>query len=204
MDVARPASVVMAPGTAAVLHALAGTTRPVGIRELGRIAGVSPNRAHQVIRTLAEHGLVTVEDHAALRLCQLNRTHLLAEPVMALVDLRRRLFEFLTEEISSWEAHPLHASVFGSAARGDGDTSSDIDLLVICRDDVDEETWDEQLYESGRRIYAATGNEPAWFSITTSDLARAVETDEPVVRDWQRDAVHLVGQRLTTLLRQVA
>ena len=205
MDMARPGAVILPAGTEAVLRALAGTDSPMGVRHVARVAGVSPNRAGQVLSHLAEHGLVLVQEHGAGRLCRLNRSHLAADAVVALVDLRGRLVTFLRDELASWVRQPRHASLFGSAARGDGDTRSDLDILVV-RDvsPADEEAWEAQLYDSGERIFAATGNRPAWFAISTSDLERAVTAAEPIVSEWQRDNVPLAGQRLGTLLRRIA
>jgi nucleotidyltransferase-like protein len=176
----------------------------MGVRQVARVAGVSPNRAGQVLAHLAEHGLVLVEEMGAARWCRLNRSHLAADAVMALVELRGRLIEFLRTEIGSWATPPVHASLFGSAARGDGTTGSDIDILVISEVRGADERWDAQLYDSGLRIVAATGNRPAWFSITLEGLDRAVAAGEPVVAEWRRDGVHLAGRRLKALLRRVA
>ena len=102
---------------------------------------------------------------------------------------------------------PLHVSLFGSAARGDGDTTSDLDLLVIRPDtpqDDDDDIWDEQLFASGERVVAATGNLAAWFVTTPADLRRAVDAGEPVIGEWRRDGIHLAGRRLEALLREAA
>lgn len=204
MDVGRPGALLVPEGTEAVLRALVGTDAPMGVRQVARVAGVSPNRAGQVLSHCAEHGLVVVEEHGGARLCRLNRSHLAAEMVAALVGLRGRLLSFLRAEIASWAVPPRHASLFGSAARGDGGTGSDLDILVVRREGDAGDHWEGQLFESGERIFAATGNRAAWFPITTSDLQRAVEAEDPIVPEWQRDASHLAGQRLTTLLRRVA
>ena len=96
-------------------------------------------------------------------------------------------------------------SLFGSAARGDGHTRSDLDLLVVRTDrKKDEEAWERQLYDSGERILAATGNQAAWFVTTPADLRRAVQVGEPIVGEWRRDVVHLAGRRLDPLLREAA
>lgn len=176
----------------------------MGVRQVARVAGVSPNRAGQVLAHLAEHGLVQVEEHGAGRFCRLNRSHLAADAVLILVGLRGRLIDLLRAEIASWPDPPLHASLFGSAGRGDGGTGSDLDLLVVRGDESSGEDWDGQLYDAGARILAATGNRPAWFSITRADLGRAVAAGEPLVAEWQRDGVHLAGQRLKSLSRRVA
>jgi hypothetical protein len=207
MDVGRPAAIIMPAGTEAVLRVLAGTDGSLGVREVARLADVSANRASQVLGGLAEHGLVLVENRGAGRLCRLNRSHLATEPLLALVGLRSRLLDFLRSEVESWHRRPLHVSLFGSAARGDGTTGSDLDLLVIRSDrrsDTDDERWDQQLFDSGERIAAATGNRAAWLIITPSDLRRAVKSMEPIVGEWRRDGIHLGGRRLEALLRDAA
>lgn len=204
MDVARPAALLLPAGTEAVLRALAGTDAPLGVREVARVAGVSANRASQVLSELADHGVVLVSEHGGVRLCRLNRDHLATEPLLSLVELRARLLAFLRGEIRSWSRRAAHASLFGSAARGDGGTRSDLDLLVVRPDDADEEMWGAQLYDSGTRILTATGNRPAWFVTTPGELRRAVKAGEPIIAEWRRDTVHLAGRRLEQLLREAA
>ncbi|MGH8998748.1 MAG: helix-turn-helix domain-containing protein [Acidimicrobiia bacterium] len=207
MDVGRPAAILLPAGTDAVLRVLAGTDNSFGVREVARLAGVSANRASQVLSDLAEHGLVAVEERGAGRLCRLNRSHLAAEPLLALVGLRARLLELLRSEVGSWARRPMHLSLFGSAARGDGTTASDLDLLVVRpdrRSDAEDERWDQQLFDSGERLMAATGNRAAWLVTTPSDLRRAVKAGEPIVTEWRRDGIHLAGKRLDVLLREAA
>jgi len=192
-------------GTEAVVRALAGTDAALGVREVARIAGVSANRASQVLTNLVEHGLVLVDERGGGRLCRLNRDHLAAGPLIGLVDLRARMIEFLRHEVGSWRRQPAHVSLFGSAARADGDTRSDLDLLVVRSDDAaDDEVWDEQLFDSGERIRAATGNRTAWFLTSPAGLRRAVQAGEPIIGEWRRDGVHLAGRRLDRLLAEAA
>ena len=201
----RPAAIVLPAGTEAVIRVLAGTDGPLGVREVSRLAGVSANRASQVLSELAGHGLVAVEDRGAGRLCRLNRAHLAADPLLALVGLRGQLLDFLRSEVTSWSRRPVHASLFGSAARGDGTTASDLDLLVVRpngRSEAESEAWENQLFASGERIISATGNRPAWLVVTPSDLRRAVRAEEPIIAEWRRDGIHLAGRRLETVLRE--
>lgn len=204
MDLSDPSGVVLPHSTSAVLRVLAGTTTPMPIRQVARLAGVSHARANQVIGKTAEHGLVTVERAGTANLCSLNRLHLAADAVVALVTLRAGLVELLKREVNTWEISAEHVSLFGSAARGDGSTSSDLDILVISRGDVDDQAWEEQLAVSGDSIRSATGNHVAWFSIGEDDLGRSVDADEPVVESWLREGVHISGVRLQTILRRVS
>jgi predicted nucleotidyltransferase len=62
---------------------------------------------------------------------ELNREHVAAEVAIALAGLRTELWARFRKELGSWRIKPLYAAVFGSAARGDGDEASDIDLLLV-------------------------------------------------------------------------
>lgn len=206
MDMSEPASVVLAPGTAAVLRALAGTERSFTMRRLAWVAGVSTNRARQVVLRLAEHGLVLLEEQGPSTLCKLNRDHLACTAVIQLTQLRATLLQLLHSEIAGWAVLPEHASLYGSAARGDGDTTSDLDILVIRpgRLDDDDESWRDQLFGAEERIHAATGNHVSWLDISLTDLRRAIHAGEEILNEWEQDSLRLSGTDLRALLREVA
>jgi predicted nucleotidyltransferase len=147
-----------------------------------------------------------VEEHGGSKLTRLNRAHLLAPAVLDLAQVRARLIALLKAEISTWALPPLHASLFGSAARGDGTTASDLDILVLRSDNVetDDEPWASQILDSGLRIRRATGNEVSWFDVITTHLHRAITKKEPLISEWRRDAIQLAGQGLRTVLTKAS
>jgi hypothetical protein len=65
------------------------------------------------------------------RVHQLNREHVAAPVADVLANLRVELWKRMRDEIGNWRPAPLYACVFGSAARGDGDVDSDVDLLLV-------------------------------------------------------------------------
>lgn len=205
MDWREPASAVMSHGTAAVLRGLAGATEPFSVRELAKLTGISPTRARQAVTRLAEHGLVTTDSRSGALFVTLNRDHLATEPSVALANLRPRALDKLRAEITGWGNPPLHASLFGSAARGDGGTGSDLDVLVVHSPlaSADQDPWDDQLARSGTAIASWTGNWVSWFQVSQDDLRRMLHASEPVLADWRRDAITLFGPTLPMLLRDL-
>jgi predicted nucleotidyltransferase len=205
MDLADPARVVMTPAAAATLRALAlAPDAHFTMRQLARVAGINHTTARAVVNRLVEHGLVVTEPAGRAVLCSFNQAHLAADAVSALVTLRTRLLRALADEIGTWPTAPLHASVYGSGARGDGSTRSDLDLLVVRPDLLDieaEDEWEDQLAASSGRLRLMTGNPVSYLDTTRAGLHEAVIAGEPILGSWRRDAVHPLGRRLDTLLR---
>lgn len=98
-------------------------------------------------------------------------------------------------EISEWEIAPAHASIFGSAARGDGDTRSDIDIFVVrsARVSEDDPRWRAQLERLSDHVYAWTGNHLGLSEVSAADLRRLRRERPPVVEELRRDAITLAG-----------
>ncbi|NDL60385.1 nucleotidyltransferase family protein [Phytoactinopolyspora mesophila] len=202
MDVSRPELLALQPGTAGVLRVLSGADAAFTMRSIARLAGVSHTHVGRIIGSLVEQGVVYDEVQGASRLCRLNWSHLATGPLVELIRLHSRMIDLLRAELTSWELRPEHASLFGSAARGDGDTSSDLDILLVRTDGVegDHPTWRTQLYEAAERIRTATGNHVAWFDISRPELQLAVDQGEAVIEEWRRDAVPLAGVELDEVL----
>lgn len=90
---------------------------------------------------------------------------------------------------------PAHVSIFGSAARGDGDTESDIDLFVVRRLNVDASNprWREQLDRLTTDVYRWTGNHLAISEVDERQLRRLRREHPPVVDAVGADAITLFG-----------
>lgn len=132
MDVSRPISAVAPSLEGEVLQTLAGTTMAMTGRQVALLTGrKSHSGVLDALHRLADQGLVDRAELNRALLFSLNREHLAAGPVLKLAGLRAELVARLRREIEGWEIAPIHASLFGSTARGDGDSRSDIDLFVV-------------------------------------------------------------------------
>ncbi len=203
MNIAHPIRGLIPTLDAPVLEVLAGTTRLLSGREIHRLAGTGSHRGVQlVLGRLVEQGIVLAERHRNAVLYAANRQHLAWPALESLVRLRLALRVRLTEEIKGWHIQPLHASLFGSTARGDGDSTSDIDLLIIRPDDPgrDVEEWDEQVDRLREFVRAWTGNRCQPFDISQERLAEHVAAHDALVDAWLTDGVHLVGASLPDLM----
>lgn len=196
VDVARPYAAV-APGIEGeALVVLAGTTAPLTGRQIARLVrrGTSPSVSAALGR-LVEQGLVHRQEAGRAYLHTLNRDHLAAPVVERLAGLRAELLRRLRDRIGRWEPAPLHASMFGSAARADGDTTSDIDLLIVRPRDVDEDdaSWRAQLDALGESVLAWTGNHAGIVELGEADLTELRRNPPAILGDLRADAIDLAG-----------
>ncbi len=135
-------------------------------------------------------------------LYELNRDHLLARTVEQMAGARAELVRRLRDAIDVWEVPPVHASLFGSAARGDGDASSDIDLLIVRPADVDPDDvrWRGQVDGLADLVRRWTGNNAGIAEVSEAELPRLRKDHPPVVEEVSEDAVDLAGEATRKLL----
>jgi predicted nucleotidyltransferase len=202
MDVSRPHAAVASGIDTDVLVALARTTRPLSGRRVAELVGHSQRGVLAVLDRFVDHGLVLRTAAGRALMHELNRAHLAAPAVELLAGMRTELLRRLRDALGEWEVPPVHASMFGSAARGDGDTSSDIDLFVVRPAGVDEEApaWRAQIQDLTQQVQSWTGNQLAVIEQGASDLRRLRRSTPPVLKELRRDGIDLAGAPLRELL----
>jgi predicted nucleotidyltransferase len=202
MDVSHPYKAVCPSLDGDVLKVLAGTTRGLTGREVALLTGrTSHSGVLAVLNRLTEHGLVTRVDLNRAFLFTANREHLAWPAVETLVGIRNVLLDEIKQEVDAWRVAPIHISLFGSTARGDGSAASDIDLFVVRPRSVDGEDarWREQFDELQRKIYRWTGNEPDIQEVSEERIRRLVADDRPLVGRLRADAIVLTGPPIAAL-----
>lgn len=204
MDLTRPWALVRSPIDMDVLLVLRRTTRPLTGREVARLVPTaSQPTVNASLRRLSEEGLVRAEEAGNAYLYTFNREHLGAPAIELLADIRSELERRLREEIAGWEIPPVHASIFGSAARGDGDTRSDIDIFVVRPRRVSEgdARWRQQLERLSDHVHDWTGNHAGLAEVSAGDLRRLRRERPPIIDDVRRDAITLAGAQPDELFR---
>jgi hypothetical protein len=202
MNLAKPYEALSVGVDADVLVVLASSTMPRSGREVARRAGRSATGAQRVLDRLVEHGLVHRLEAGRSLLYTLNRSHLLAPLVEQMADVRVGLIQRLRDAVGSWRISPAHASLFGSAARGDGGTGSDIDLFLVrpVAADVDDPIWSEQVDDLAESVREWTGNNAGIVEVSEEELGELRRDPPPVIGQLRRDAVDLGGDSARKLL----
>lgn len=157
-----------------------------------------------MLERLVEHGIVFRERAGRAWLYSLNRDHLAAPAIIELTELRALLVDRLRADLAAWDEPALAAVLFGSAARGDGDLDSDIDLLIVRPEGVDEEyaTWRAQLDRLSDRVLAWTGNHAGIVEVGAEELGDLIDRAPPVLESIRAEGIDLAGTRIGRLLRR--
>lgn len=127
-----PTRAVTATLDGPVLAVLASAGKPMTV---GEVAALTPRGSEIGVRKslarLVEQGIVRATEMGRNRVHELNREHVAAPVAEVLAGLRLSLWKRFRVTLGAWNPRPAYGCVFGSAARGDGDARSDIDLLLV-------------------------------------------------------------------------
>ena len=119
----------------------------------------------------------------------LNRDHLAAKPILGLVGLRAQLVERLTNALAGW-SNLAGGWLFGSAARGDGDSTSDIDLLLVA-DHTPDEAWEATCADLTTQVQAWTGNPTQLVEHTRKSFTALLRRRNPLIAALRSEGIPL-------------
>ncbi len=182
-----------------VLSVLAKAGHPLTVGEIAQQAARgSEIGIRRSVARLVEQGLVTATQMGRNLVHELNRDHVAAPAAALLADLRLELWKRLRDTLSGWAEKPVHAAVFGSAARGDGGPDSDIDLLLVHQhfpgDETPQVTTPGWVTFLGALAAVVTGTSASYSSSVpdTKVWHTSVDTLHRSVLRWTGNPLHAV------------
>ena len=191
----------VAPGVrGALLQVLARLEQPVTRRQLAAAASVAAGNASAVIEDLIRAGLVNETVAGRSSMVALNRNHLAAGPLVELAGLRGELIRRLRERLSQWP-DLKGAWLFGSVARGDADSQSDIDLLIVAHD-LEAPDLHSLVVQLQADVRSWTGNDVQLVEHTPESWRKLVRSKNPLVEQMRSDGVSLTGDTAALLKRR--
>lgn len=204
MDLSSPLATVTPTFDAGVLQVLAATTAGCTAAEVHRRLGYgSDEGVRKVLARLVGQGVVLVETIARYPVYLLNREHVAVRHIEALTMVRDEIVENIRKEVVGWAVQPSHVGLFGSFARGSADSDSDIDVLLVRPDALDEDTWLAQVDNLERRVLAWTGNDAQIIDLAPATLGEMARNGDPLVDSWRGEDIHVHGERFLDLLRRL-
>jgi predicted nucleotidyltransferase len=178
-----------------VLAVLASAGKPLTV---GEVAAQTPRGSEIGVRRslarLVEQGIVQATQMGRNRVHVLNREHVAAPIADLLASLRLEVWRRLRAKLASWKVKPLYACAFGSAARGDGGSGSDIDLLLVHAPFPGESDPIRQSATLGRQL-AGLAAELTTIQLSDKEVARwhrQVDQLHHEVRSWTGNPLQVV------------
>jgi predicted nucleotidyltransferase len=202
MDLSRPYLALTSRVDGAVLQGLHRTTASLTGRQVARLAGASQPAVQAALSRFVEHGLVLASEAGKAYLYVLNRDHVAIPAVDAMLGMRAAVIERIRSMVKGWTLPALHVSVFGSMARGDGGTESDIDILIVRADgiDMENEMWRRQVSDLENAINRWTGNRAAPVEVDLNDVLEMARQKRRLIGDIRRDGIFVAGWPLEGLI----
>jgi nucleotidyltransferase-like protein len=196
MDFAHPLGTVTPTLDGDVLKVLAGADAEFTAARIARLIPEGSERGvRKVLDRLVREGTVRMNQSAPVRLFSLNRDHLAADAIICLSSLRVQLVERLASAVGTWSVKPVAAALFGSAARDAASPDSDVDILIIRPrgQSPGSPPWGDQIAELQAAVTRWTGNDARILEFGAEELAGAIPSREPVLREAMRDGLFVHG-----------
>jgi len=159
-------------------------------REVSRLIGFSPTHTISNLRELEALGLV-LEQHAGnTDLYQLDSQNSAVDGVLApIFSWESGLFDELAQMfVDRLGSELVSLRLFGSAARGDEEPSSDVDLLIVLTDGSDPERMEDLVAEVDLEAMRKLGCPVSTIPVTESEYARKVKGRRGFWKDIPRES----------------
>lgn len=157
-------------------------------REAQRLAGVrSMSGAGRALRDLTDLGIVTRARAGGTYIYSLNRKHVLTHSLSGLFRAEERQFDTLREILhaalhsATPERMVLSVVLFGSLARGEAKPDSDVDLLVVVRQEGAINAIREALLQADREMRERLGMRGSPYVITRDRAKTRVADGDPLM-----------------------
>lgn len=200
MELHRPLATIAPTLDADVLAVLVRGDRAFTGREVARLVPERSQRGiHNALARLVAQGVVTREHAGPAHQYRLNREHLCAPHIEAIVRIRTEFDRRVAELVDGWELPAELVALFGSAARGEMHADSHLDVLVIGPTDDPTGRWDAQTEQLARRIQSWTGNDCRVLEMGPREVRARITTD-PLLATIKREGQVIYGSR-TALTR---
>ena len=201
MDFKQPVEAVIPGAQGKILAVLVETATELNLRTIARLAGVSVAQTSRILPALVALGLVERREAPPSALFRFVHDHLASQAIALLARARDRVIDELGQTAAALDPAPVSIVVFGSFARGDADAHSDIDVVVVRPEAIDEDDdrWRRELENWCHNAKRLTGNSIEVFEIAEDEITERLSGQGAVWRDVTRDGVTVFGAAVDQL-----
>ena len=184
-----------------VLGVLSRTETEMTIRTLANLAEASPQQATVIVTHLVDIGVVSRREAGSSSLVRLERENEAARVVLALARLSESTMDRLADAARHVEPAPVSLIVFGSFARGEADTESDLDILAVRSSQVaaDDNEWIDALGRWEVDARKIVGNPVNMMVVSFDEVPALLRRRSGPWQTIAREGIPLLGSPLSAL-----
>ena len=201
MDFIRPIEAVVPGAQGRVLAVLAETTADLNLRTIAQLADVSQAQASRLLPDLVALGVVERREVPPSSLFRLVPEHVASQALLALARSTDAVLDEMRRLADALPHPPVSVIVFGSFARREADTDSDIDVVVVRPSDVgeDNELWSASLEAWRTDVRRLAGNPVEILEVSEDEASAKLAGRGQVWADIRRDGRVVYGRTIDEL-----
>lgn len=194
MNLTNPGADLFGAARAAVLRVVARVDVPLSGRRIHQLTGNASLRTTQnELNHLTAVGLLHRQRVGPAYTYILNRKHALWPAIEMILSTPRNL----TDELSSLARETLRpyatrVDLYGSLARGEAGTESDVDVVIIWDPETARGPRDDARFAFTQAVERFTGNETQVLALEPTELEALRAQDDPLWLSIARDSVPLL------------
>ncbi len=202
--VRRPLNVLLgSPSHIAILRALNTSSAGLTGRQIARLAEVAVQATHDALSRLEAAGLVRWRPAGSAHVYELNRDHFLFRngilPLLeAEAEFRSRIRAVLRQALTG---HVVSAAIFGSTARFEDRPDSDLDLLLVFKNQKAKEKGIPNLDQVSERLRREFGVRLSSLAQTHGEFMQGYRRGGSFHRQVAGEGETIAGQELSELVR---
>lgn len=199
VDFVRPIEAIVPGAQGRVLAVLAETTAELNLRTIAQLAGISQAQASRLLPDLVALGVVERREVPPSSLFRLVPEHVAAQALLALARSTDTVLDEMGRLAAALPHPPVSVIVFGSFARREAETDSDIDVVVVRPAEIDEDddAWSASLEAWRHDVRRLAGNPVEVLEVSADEAATKLAGRAQLWADIRRDGrvVHGLGLR---------
>jgi predicted nucleotidyltransferase len=185
----RPIEAIVPGAQGRMLAVLAETTAELNLRTIARLAGISQAQASRLLPDLVALGVVERREVPPASLFRLVPEHVASRALLALARSTDTVLAEMGRLAEALPRPPVSVITFGSFARREAEVDSDIDVVIVRPDEVDEDDdgWSASLEAWRRDVRRLTGNPVEVLEVSADEAATKLGSRAQVWADIRRE-----------------
>ena len=199
MNLSDAGADLLGSSEASALRVLARVREPLSGRDVARRAEISPSTMRRALERLGRIGVVSARPARHATLYQVNRDHEMWAGIESILAAPARVESEVARLVEQTMGDRATVALFGSVARGDSTSSSDVDIALVIADDVGADERDALVDDLTSLVESRAGSAAQVVTLSREQFALMADHGDPPIESWHREAVVLSGPPLASL-----